>query len=333
MDAGTIREVKLAVIEVLDRDGHARHVVPVWRWPISIGRAIDCDVVLDDPHVASHHAVIDETDGALDLQVGDTVNGAILAARRVPPQTRATLATGSEFQLGTTRLRVRRASDALAPEQPVDPEPAGGRLLVGALVLVLAGWQMLERWIGIDPGGRAIEYLPPLLGSFLVLAVWCGFWSLGSRLFRHRFDYWRHARIATTYIAVAEALRLVLPLAAFVTGWVFFSRIVGIAATGVIWAMIVAHLALVLSARRRFVVITMVTLFAVGVAFVLTRNYQITDRVFGELYMTTLAPPALRLAPAVSTKQFIEEAKGLKAVLDSHVNDDSDTGGGLGDDD
>ena len=45
----------LALIETLDRDGQPRQILRVSQWPVRIGRAIDCDLVLDDPHVAAHH--------------------------------------------------------------------------------------------------------------------------------------------------------------------------------------------------------------------------------------------------------------------------------------
>ena len=45
---------------------------------------------------------------------------------------------------------------------------------------------------------------------------------------------------------------------------------------------------------------------------------------FSQLYVTTLAPPALRLAPAVETSRFLDEARALKAVLDAHAKDDDD---------
>ena len=35
--------------------------------------------------------------------------------------------------------------------------------------------------------------------------------------------------------------------------------------------------------------------------------------------MTTLAPPLLRVAPAVETRRFFEEAQDLKAVLDRQL--------------
>jgi hypothetical protein len=164
------------------------------------------------------------------------------------------------------------------------------------------------------------------------LSVWCGFWSLGSRLFRHRFDYWRHARIATSYWLVSVAVALALPLVAYAFGWAFPSRIANIAGAGVVWAMIFAHLTLILPTRRRALAIGMSALFVTGVALFLTRNYQVNDRLFGELYVATLAPPVLRVAAPIATTRFIDEARNLKTTLDSHVKDDDNAEGELADD-
>ena len=71
-------EQRLALIEVLDHDRRVQHVVPVTRWPVTIGRAFDCDVVLHDPHVAPHHATLQMADEGLMLTVGDSVNGVTL---------------------------------------------------------------------------------------------------------------------------------------------------------------------------------------------------------------------------------------------------------------
>ena len=49
----------LALLEALDRDGMVRQAWRIERWPVTIGRALDNDVVLTEPHVAPHHATID----------------------------------------------------------------------------------------------------------------------------------------------------------------------------------------------------------------------------------------------------------------------------------
>jgi pSer/pThr/pTyr-binding forkhead associated (FHA) protein len=315
-------QVRLAVVEVLDRDGHARQVVSVWRWPVTIGRAIECDVVLDDPFVAAHHATLEESDGVVGLHVGDNINGAQVAHRHLKGGSRANISAGDVVQLGATRLRVRRAADPIAPERELLREPGPGRIPLAVLVVALSAWNAAERWLATDPGGRTIDYLPVLIGPLLALAVWSGGWSLGSRLFRHRFDYRRHARIAASYWLLSAATAVALPLLAYATGWVFPSRIAGIAAAGVLWAMVLAHLTLILPTRRRVLALGMGALFVAGIALFLTRNYQVTGRVFGELYVSTLAPPALRVASPVATARFIDEARRLKAGLDRHVKDD-----------
>ena len=69
-------EERLALIELLGRDARVQRTQDVRAWPLTLGRALDNTVVLDDPHVAARHATLaPDADGRLLLQVGDTVNG------------------------------------------------------------------------------------------------------------------------------------------------------------------------------------------------------------------------------------------------------------------
>jgi len=334
MDGDTVNEpVRLAVVEILDRDGHARQAVPVSRWPVTIGRAVDCDIVLDDPYVAAHHAALEEANGILVVQVGETVNGAMVQSRRLKSNERAGLAPEDVLQVGATRLRVRRAADEMAPERQFTHEQAPPHfLLLASLVGAFALLNLGERWITVDPGGRVIDYLPTVLGTLLGLAIWCGCWALGSRLFRHRFDYGRHLRIASSYFIATSIVAVALPVLAYSLGWAFFSRVSGIVAGAVLWAMVFAHMSQMLPSRRRFLAIGMSVLFAAATGLYLTRNYQTNHRLFSELYVSALAPPVLRVASPVPTSRFIDDARSLKATLDARVKDDDNANSGGEDD-
>ena len=48
-----------ALLEAIDRDGLVRQAWRIERWPVTIGRALDNDVVLTEAHVAAHHATLD----------------------------------------------------------------------------------------------------------------------------------------------------------------------------------------------------------------------------------------------------------------------------------
>jgi hypothetical protein len=314
--------MKLAIIEVLDRDGQARHVVPVSAWPVTIGRAVDCDVILDDAHVAARHATISETDGVLSLLVGETINGADLSGRRLKSGETAPLPSASTIVLGATRLRIRRAADALTPERALLPDlPSSGRIPLALLVVAYGVWSLAAHWLTTDPGGRLIDYVPTLLLPLAGLAIWCLAWATGSKIFRHRFEFWPHARIVLGYLIAASALTVGLPVLAFMIGWPTLSRIAGFASSAVLCAMIVAHLTRIVPARRRLLACSIAVLFIGGTAVVMTTNYQTQDRVFGQRFVTVLPPPALRLVSPVPAAQFIDEARSLKTVLDAHAKD------------
>jgi len=170
----------LAVVDVLDRDGRARVTLPVRHWPITVGRAVTCDIVLDDPYVAPQHAAIHEHEGGLQLTVGETVNGVWLKRRRVAAGERTELAAGDVVQIGGTRVRVRRAADTLAAERRWVPEATGSVRAVLALTLLFCAWNAADLWIHDDPGGRLTDYLPVLLGGPIAVAIWAAFWSVGS---------------------------------------------------------------------------------------------------------------------------------------------------------
>ena len=319
-------EALVAVVDVLDRDGRARLTVPVRHWPVTIGRAVDCDIVLDDPYVAARHATLAEQDGALQIVAGDTINGVWIGKRRVPAGERMPIAGGDVVHIGGTRLRIRRASDALAPERRWVPEASGSVRTVLLLVLLFTAWNAGDLWLHDDPGGRLTEYLPVLIGGPIAVGIWAAFWSVGSKLIRHRFDFWSHTRIALLATLAMSAAALVLPLFAFSSGWAWPSRIGPVVVGAIAWSAVGAHIGRLLPGRPRVLAAVMASLFVVGMGLFGFHHYETQDRIFPELYVATLAPPALRLAPTVSTARFIDEAKALKAVLESHVGDDDRPG-------
>ena len=322
----------LALVELLDRDGQVRHGVAVTQWPVRLGRAIDCDVVIDDPHVAAHHATLSETaGGALQLQAGDeTRNGVHLARGLLRAGEGAELGPGEVWQLGHTRVRVRRAGEVLAPERPLAPEPwRGGWAALLPLAGALLVWMLAEQWLGNEPGSRLIDYLPALLGVPVLLALWAGLWGLGAKLFRHRFEFWPHLRVVLSFLLAIAVLDAALPVLAYALSWEFLARVRGFVRGALLCAMFATHLSLVLPARRRWLQGAVAVSFVVGTALTLARNVQSSERYFEPLYLSTLPPPALRLAPAVSVEQFLGEAKKLRAKLDAHARDgDSGNNGG-----
>jgi len=316
-------EKRLALIELLERDGRLRRCVEVEAWPVTLGRSLDCDVVLEDPHVAARHVRIASSEEGLQLEVGATRNGVQLGHHTLAEGQHAPLPRAAVWQIGATRVRVRLPDDPIEAERPLGLAVTGARPLV-TLLCALALWALvlIEHGIGLDPGARFTDWLVPLLGAPAVVALWCLLWGIGSKLFQHRFEFWPHFAVLVKGVLVMGVLELVLPVLGYSLSWEWLSRIApGVAvAAGV--ATLFGHAVLVVPLDRRVLAAGIGGCFLIGAAVLMTMNHQRTDRLFGEPYLATLPPPALRLAPPVSVGTFIAESAALRARLDRRAGQD-----------
>ena len=324
----------LALIEALDRDGHPRQALRVAQWPVRIGRAIDCDFVLDDPHVAAHHATLDWREDGLHVQPADTVNGVRLGASAVAPGSAPHLRTPALITLGATTLRVRLAADAVAPEQHfIDFHKIERRhaIQLAALIAIAAVWEGFIQWLTTVPGGASSALAMSYLSKPALLVLWCAAWAIGSMLFQHRFAFWAHLRVALTWLLVgvlAEAVTAQLAFALSAPVIEKFGRIVFVAAIAM---MMWRHMGLLLPQRRRAFAIAIGSAVAVGGCLLLVGRSVQQEPLVGDLYLGTLSLPAVRVVKPVSTENFVKSAAPLEKTLSKWAKpgeDDEDDAGG-----
>ncbi len=312
---------RLALIELHERDGRSARYVDVLGWPLRLGRAIDNDVVIDDPHVAAHHALLEPgAEGGLQLRVLDTVNGVGVGRQRVAAgRVLALPAAGALLQLGATRLRLRLPAERLAPELPLRALGRGQRLLPWLAGGALLAFQAAEHWLVLDPGADYSAWLPLLAGLPGILVAWCGLWALMSKLFQHRFDFTGHLRIALPWLlgmVVADAL---LPQAAAALALPWLWQLSAPLQALLLALLVRAHLAHTLPGHQRAVTtaVAALALAAGGISLALT--YRANDRYTAAPYMSTLPMPALRLAGTVPPQRIVDAMAPLAAKLAQRV--------------
>ena len=93
------------------------------------------------------------------------------------------------------------------------------------------------------------------------------------------------------------------------------------------WALY-AHLATVLPRRRVGLAWTVAAVVMLGVPAWLGAQWLNRMRLTNEMYMSSLFPPSLRVAPAAPVDQLLQDAEALRAKLDRRLKDD-----GLADED
>lgn len=319
----------LALLEAFDRHGALLARAPVTRWPVTVGRSLECDLVLDDPHVAPTHLRIDRRADAprtVRVEVQPTLNGALLRRKRHGGGQRFDWPDGAPLEIGRTRLALRLADAPIASELPLPRFPWRTLATTVTLLALMLAATLGAAWLKADDAPKYLKALPgTLLGLVLALGGWAGLWAIANKVFDGHLQFWRHVRIACALYLGAEAVHIAANLAAFAFSWEALSRFDFVLLTLALAAGIHAHLAAVLPRRRAGLAWAVGAVLVLGIPAWLGAQWLNHMRLSNELYMSSLFPPSLRAAPAAPVQQFMQEAGALRERLDRRLKADDDT--------
>jgi len=318
-------------IELLSR--HREHVVRqrVGADMLTLGRAWDNDIVLDDAHVAAHHLrIARDADGRWIAEDLGSINGLHVEGER-RAQTRIVLAPGTIVRMGHTQLRLHRGSDTVAPELPLrharSPWPAA--LACCALVLALA---VLELWLGETGEPKLVRYLTGVLALAAVALLWTSAWAAISRLFAGHARFGTHLLIASAGLLAYSLYDPLGEFGAFALSWTALARCAYVSAWIALGATCFAHLCALSRKRLPLKAIAVAALVALGIG---TQSLKLSEwrANYGQPAMLQrLAPPWLRIARAEEPGVFFAGSRDLQAGIDT-ARADEPAGDDAGSDD
>ena len=320
----------LALIEILDRDGSVRHSQRVGAWPLRVGRALDNDLVLDDPHVAAHHFTVDANDDGVYLAVGDTLNGVTVGAQQLAAGERwQAAAVPSTIVAGRVHLRLRLAEHAVAPERRLASSRvlAQGLGLVALLLVLNTAAMMFSTYLETDPEPLWRTLATNLKGAVVVLLVWCGGWTLLSKLFTRQGHFAWHVRVLLTAVLAWQATDALLSVLAFAFSWPGLSSFTYVIEMAIAAATLYLHLQAVEPHRPHLTRAFAVGALVVGIGLSAWNNWQRTESLGSDLYLSTLLPPAVRVAKPVDADAFVSTLAPLQERLDAKAKQAADADG------
>lgn len=302
-------------VELLTPDGEVIHRVKCTQLPINIGRAYDNDIILDDPHTAAHHARI-ELNQLDELVINDlgSQNGIALDNQRSD-----FFVTNGDavYRLGHTRLRVRSANYTVAAEisDSTNHGWEGWRpALLGAILLVTIG--LLSTWLSDLQQGTLSKYLLELVSVIGFAIGWAGVWALFGKLFNGHARFGRHLLIVSSGLTILElweffsgAIAYALSLESLAT---FTSPPVIVICAFVLYF----HLLTTGNKRPQRLKFYLAGLAVLGIGITLAKEYQASNHLADELYLSKLYPPALRVSSDKPLETFIANINDLKAKVD-----------------
>jgi len=302
-------------VEILSRSEGVKYRHQVNSLPMHIGRGYDNDVILDDPHVSAHHALIEQTaDGGFVIKDLGSHNGIMYKGSR---QTEMLIDGNMVFRLGQTNLRVRSA------DFPVDAEIAdttfysweGWRPALAGLSIIVV-LTVFNTWIDDTKKFTAIRYLSTVAGMLIAGFVWCGIWSFANRLFGGNARLGRHLFILGCGIAAIEIWSILSTVAAYAFSLEMFTRYGSHGFIALLAAMVFFHLLTINPGRSKHFALICVMLAMLGSGLMLMFNFSNKGKLADELYMSERFPPVVRQSADKPISQLISDATKLKIKVD-----------------
>lgn len=308
-------------LEVLDHFGRVKERHRVERFPYTIGRGYDNDLILDDPYISPEHLVLEQDEQEqLRLKDLNSTNGSYLLPDKQSFD-QVELAYNQKIRLGHTAIRFRDSRHAVKVTQ-VDRLRANlvndlltSKLFFFVLQLFFVGFLLLQEYlssVGEFKFGHTVysDVIPMLV----VLGIWAGIWSLISRISSQYFYFLPHMSIATLAIFVDYLTGIAFSYLSFAFSFeTLFMVLEYISGAAVLALMFFAHLRFASVMRTRKLAIISLSLSVALVGLVVLNKYVDRRDFSATAHMdNSIKAPYFRIAPTMSLEEFLKQSDALK---------------------
>jgi FHA domain len=302
-------------VEILNHSGdvQARHKCS--ELPIRVGRSYSNDIILDDPHTAAEHAVIElNADGKLRLRDLGSQNGLKLKGK---VHAHAELDGDTIVQLGRTLIRVRDSQYLVSPEVSDSSHKHWQTwLMFGCAIVMICALSLSTSWLGDIANNKVSDYIMDMTKWLMSAAAWAGIWALANRVFSGSANFGRHLLIFSCGIVALDLLDHFYSVLGFSFSWEWFTHYQSHLQIVIVAITIYFHLRLINNKRAMLKVIC-AALAVLSSGLILMGNYQSTNQYADNLYMSEVLPPAARISRNHSLAEFDQSIQQLKADIDA----------------
>lgn len=326
MDTVTRESETPRYLELLDAGSRVRQRITLLPGQsLTIGRALDCDLVIDDPYVCPRHLEVTLSTDGLHVRDLGSVNG-LRTDRARRHRNNLVLMPGQRARFGHSRLHFTDANQAL-PATRRDSRQSPGMawlqqpLAVIAVVIGMFGLMAWNQYLDATEGLEFSSWLQTFLSSLIALLAWGGAWSLVNRLVAQQFNFPAHVAIGALALLCSMITGWLLSHSAFaldIDHWLFWLNHAG---TGVIiFLMLWAHLRLVARTSALGLGLASFTLVAAGMIITVLSTFSF-QQAFRSIphYQFTYKPPMYRIAEGRSPETFLAGMEAMRRELQEVV--------------
>lgn len=320
----------MTIIEARGRGGQLLERFRCDKAIITIGRAFDNDVILEDEYVSPHHLRLIILEDGWRCDDIDSLNGLRIGRRR---RANGVLHSGDEFRVGHTSLHIYDDHHPVGEALKLDGAEARlswlgrHRVWIFLALFTLAVSAIKLYWDTFDEF-KPLKILDPLMTTALTVLFIAALWALLGRLLRHKAYFFTH-------LSLWLAFGLFDDIALFFSGWFAYNAGSQVLEDTLMQAMTLTALAFVtwgsmtlatnLRARARLYSAVSVALVFLAISLAGKLRFE-REFMNAPTYYPKLMAPSLLFSDPVEERQLIDELPALFDLAEAEIEEDeSDT--------
>lgn len=310
-------------LEIVDRSGLVGERVSLDQSPVTIGRAYNCQVIIDDPYVCPQHVKVSLTEnGELLIEDLCSVNG-LAVDKHGAKQSQLKLRPGDDCFIGWTKLRFRYRDEQVVPARLDHSRQLVFSLLQQprflAILILLPFFQLVFiAWLDQVTQVELHELLISPVTVYAFLIVWALVWSVVGKLLVHRACFFTHFAIVSIMASSMMIANGVIDYGLFILDMDSLHSYVQLVSNFIIILLIFyAHLHFASRARPKSQWLTAMLISASFTVYLAYIEYQGKDEFSSSpMYSVILKAPIFVIGPVPTTDEFFSDMDAIEREVE-----------------
>ena len=320
-----VSNLDFGILEVLDRGGKVVQRIEVDQTNLTIGRAYDSDIILDDPYVCPEHVSVLLQGDKLVVEDLDSINGISQNKYHFKGE-KLELFSNDTFRIGHTTLRFRSANLPLHSTK-IDRHirhsfwTLKNPFLVISAFIVLLGFIIMEAIFSQTEETENVKILAEAIPAAMTIVGWAGLWALFGKLMIDRMSFFTH-------LGIFSVANVGFYLTSIVFGYLFYafgfdsaySTAFMIAVVAIVIWMLFTHLGYSTKMTSRSMLTVSVVFSLIGAGFYFLQS-QVIESEFNYLpsYEVILKSPDFNFVSGDKLENFFTDTQQLKDLLKDSI--------------
>lgn len=302
------------IVEVRDQHHQGSRFYPVETTPCSIGRALDNDIIINEPHIDAHHLQVQAGDEGIQLDISDSVNG-VWKEHQAYNHTRLSLASGEGVQVGQVHLNFYLPDHPVAPARLLHDTARGlreGARMFVQIAVVLLFLMIVQTYASYSESSSEVNLFKLVAGTLPVLSgvsLWAGIWAIVSYMVHRRLNFTYLLAVSVVFYTLDMYSDVVIDYVAYNLHSFLLTDLLRYFIGGVVFALMlfaIFNRVLTVSRKSKLLMANILSWSFVGVLVFLVYANQTEFRGKPE-YPGELKPPAWKWSSSISKDEFLKD--------------------------